>query len=367
MNKHGFSIVILFCIFAMFWVISGCSSSTNAPSSSSSTSSFSQSDLEGTWNVQFFAVTSAGASGWDYVTANIDSSGNLTAFSNCNDSSSNTTCPTANTITWTIASNGVITEGGTGGNTSAHLTMASDKAFIARTSTNGSNTYELGIAMKKASSYSSSSLYSTSFVFHTLSTNGSNSQWTYGAGNVDSTGTTTITSETISSGGTSSGSLGTVSVNSSTGGVTFTLDTNFYGFLSSDGKTIVGTETSGGYTGMVIIQITGQTYTAGTVPDGTWTGHMFAIGSSPAPFWAHYTSTASSGTISFSNVVSSSSSVTSLTSVSGAAIDSSGAITFSGSDYIYNGQESYDGDFVVGVETMHSTTTPIYLMAVDVK
>jgi hypothetical protein len=320
--------------------------------------SYAQTDLEGTWNYTALKVASTGAGTWEYSTANIDSTGNLTAFSNCNNSSNSTTCPAANAITWTLGANGVITEGGTDGNATAHMTMASDKAFIAGTSNTDSSKYQLIIAMQKAASYSSSSLYSKSFVFHQLrvGANGDGSQWSYGAGNIDSSGTLTITSKTKPSGTGSnteavSESTGIVSVDSSTGVVTISGDANFHGFLSYDGKTIVGVETDSGNAQMAIIQITGQTYTAGNVPDSTSYVHLLMgeANGSAVDGWMRWTETISGGTDTQSDYTDTFGGSGGGT-VSTPAITSAGVVTTADST-TYNGQMSYDKSFIVGTVT----------------
>ena len=311
------------------------------------TVTYAQSDFAGTWNAQFLKVGSSN-SGWQHATATIDSSGNLTAFSNCNDSSGDTTCPTANTIKWTINTNGVISESGTGAGTDVHLTMASNKNFIAGTSTTSSGKYQLMVVQKAGSSYSSSDLYGTSFVFHQLKT-GSANEWEYGSGTIDSSGTLTVTSSTTPSGTTAtSDSAGTVSVDSSSGVVTFSDDANFYGFLSSDKKTIVGTETNGSDYQLLIIQITGQTYTAGSLPDAILNAHMLAGGATPAPLWAHWTATSIDGIMTSGDWVSSFGG--SAPAASAPVMDVNGVVTIAGDTY--HGQVSYDKKFMVGTRTL---------------
>jgi len=57
-------------------------------------------------------------------------------------------------------------------------------------------------------------------------------------------------------------------------------------FLSSDKRQIVGTETNGSDYQLLIIQITGQTYTAGSLPDAILNAHMLAGGARPRLYGA---------------------------------------------------------------------------------
>jgi hypothetical protein len=365
MNRKLLS-TFLSCFFAIvFLVVIGCSKSDD-----SLPAAFSQGDLMGTWNFQILKTDGSTTNGWQRFFALIDASGNLNGFSGCQDSDGNTTCPAANTITWTINASGVITESGTGATAHAHYNMASNKRFVAGTTDDSS--VRMLIAQKAVSgtSFTNSDIDSRTFVIHQLMV-GNDNMWEYAIGSTDSARTINLSSVTNPGGTTSPGNSGTIAVGPG-GFVGIDTLSSFQGFMSSDKKTIVGTYTDNNGFGddyhLMIIQITtDQSTTAGPLPNATLYGHMLAIGASPAPFWAHYTSTASSGSISFSNVVSSSPSVTAFESVTGATINATGGITFSGTTFSYHGQQSFDGNFAVGTETMHSTTTPIYLMTVDVK
>jgi hypothetical protein len=140
---------------------------------------------------------------------------------------------------------------------------------------------------------------------------------------------------------------------------------SFQGFLSSDKKTIVGTSAesvSGGTRyALMIIQITGQTYTAGPLPVGISAAHMLAVGASPAPFWVHFTATvASGGVITDSDWVSSYSGMTNPGTTEHGSISASGTVTIAGSDF--HGQVSDDSKFIVATQTLD---TGIYGLIVN--
>jgi hypothetical protein len=329
------------------------------------TVTYTQDDLTGTWNVHMLKAGTN--SEWSRGIITFDSSGNLTGATDCLDNTGSNTCPSAGTLTWTINANGVITESGTGAGDDVHMTMTSNKNFIAGTSgaTGGSNA-KLMIAQKEVSgtSYATGDVQSKSFVFHQLDV-GSSYEWRYGVGTTDTTGLiTTITETTPSSTSTSAPST-TLSVDGN-GVVTMSDDTTFNGFLSDDKKTIVGTATGDSGSGykLLIIQMTGQTYTAGALPAGVSDAHMLAAGATPAPFWLHYTDTvASGGVMTASDWVCSNVSVTNPGTTSTASITSSGTVTIAEKP-TYHGQVSDDSKFTVGTVT---STTGVYSLQVNTK
>jgi hypothetical protein len=334
------------------------------------TVTYTQDDLTGTWNVHMLKTGSDNK--WSRGILTFDSSGNLTAASSCLDSAGSTTCPSAGTITWTINANGVISEGGTGAGDDVHMTMTSNKNFIAGTSgaAGGSNA-KLMIAQKEVSgtSYATGDVQSKSFVEHLLSVGGSNG-WEYGVGTTSAAGEVTISSETnVWNGTTTPGDTGVSMSVDGNGVVTMSAGggmDNFHGFLSDDKKTIVGTVTETGKTNyrLMIIQITGQTYTAGSLPVGTLDAHMLAAGATPAPFWLHYTNTvASGGVMTASDWVCSNVSVTNPGTTSTASITSSGTVTIDEKP-TYHGQVSDDSKFTVGTVT---STTGVYSLQVNTK
>jgi uncharacterized repeat protein (TIGR02543 family) len=322
---------------------------------------FTQDDLTGTWHMNQLKT---GGGKWGRAMFSINSSGNAT-FSSCLSSDGDTTCPSAGTVTMTINASGVITVSGSG-DTDNHMTMTSNKNFAAGTATSGSSSNPNLMIIQKVvtgTSYSNADLQSKSFVYHQLKV-GSNNEWEYGSGTTNGTGVVAPGNYTDPTGTyESGGGPGTISV-SGDGVVTFSNDTAFSGFLSADKKTIVGTDTPNtGVHSLMIIQVTGQTYTAGYLPVGTMVGHMLAVGSSPAPFWVHFTITvASGGVITDSDWVASNSGITGNGTTDHGSISASGTVTIAGSDF--HGQMSDDGKFMVGTQTLD---TGVYSLIVTTK
>ena len=325
--------------------------------------SFSQADLTGTWNMRLLSTTS-GYGYWFRGIATIASDGSMSAMS-CLGSDGGTTCPTGSVMTIN-STTGVITMTLNGNPTDFHGTMTSNKNFVAATKTGGEDS-ELLIMQKvvPGTTYNAADIQSKSFVYHSLSVGTSNG-WEYAVGSTDETGEVTISSETnVWNGTTTPGDIGgTISVDGS-GVVTMSAGVgmdNFQGFLSDDKKTIVGTVTETGKTNyrLMIFQITGRTYTAGTFPAGSSVAHTLATSDSYGAFWLHYTSTVdSSGVMNFSDWVSSNSGVTAPTStMTGRYIDASGTVTIDGNP-TYHGQVSDDKTFVVG--TRQWAPPPTYL------
>jgi hypothetical protein len=114
---------------------------------------------------------------------------------------------------------------------------------------------------------------------------------------------------------------------------------------------------------LTIIQITGQTYTAGTLPAGTYYAHMLAVGASSAPFWTHSTAkTDSGGLMTFSDWISSNFAIT--TNPGGSYhgwISASGTVTITEMP-TYNGQVSNDGKFIVATQT---NATGVYSLQIN--
>ncbi len=332
--------------------------SWNAPAANSpgnifyaTVAAFSQADLAGTWVVHALKTNTAK---WYYYTATVDVDGNV-SLSSCNDSTSNATCPSG-TLTWTIDSTGVITEGGTLADTSVYMTMASDKTFIAGTSSGGGSNSAMRIAQKEVpgTSYANADVRSKSFVFHQLYAGGENS-WYYGAGTTDSGGVITISSQNCSS-GSSCGSTGVTTMTMSVGSdgtVTNSGDSSWqHGFLSADKRTIVAvlTDSTPAYA-LFVIQITnGQSSSVSQVA-GTAYSHMLDSGTSP--YWKYLTmSITDGGVISFIDFDTNGSETIPLGTAT-MSISGSGAATItppSGTSD-FNGQLSYDGTFMVGTET----------------
>ena len=225
---------------------------------------YTQADLTGTWRINMLRTGST--DGWLRATGTLDASGLMTVSSFLDSTGSNT-LPAAGSMQWTISGTGVISETGVNGGNLVHMTMTSNKNFIAGTGSDSNSQLRIVQKVVPGTAYSSADLQNKTFVYHQLSV-GSQYKWTYGAGTLDAAGLTNITGETDPSGTTIPGAQGAISVDSS-GVVTMTQGMATYsGFLSDDKKTIVGTYTDDAGGGniryrLMIIQITGQTYTAG--------------------------------------------------------------------------------------------------------
>ncbi len=351
--------------------ITGFNTALTIAYSHTPTGTITQADLTGTWVMH--SLWAGSTSKWNYATGTIDSSGNLIG-TNCLDSTGSTTCPTAGQVVWTVNSNGVITASGTGAAPNLAMTMTANKNFIAGTSNHTGSSYTTNAGLQivqkvvPGTTYSSADLQNKSFVVHQLMTSTTGDpEWVYGAGTTDASGNVTLTSEADSKGGVNNGTgpQGKLSVDSN-GVVTLTgsgngNDASYNGFLSADKKTIVGTETEldGVTFDLIITQITGQTYTAGYLPAGTWTQHFIAdvdftnspdYMNTPDAFWVAQTQTmTSSGVYTYSNATSSMSGYTP-DSGGTASITSSGTVTTTEISK-YNGQMSNDGTFCVGTAT----------------
>jgi hypothetical protein len=324
---------------------------------------YSQADLTGRWRVNMLRAGSI--NGWVHATVTLDSSG-LATVSSFLDSTGNSTLPAAGSMQWTINGSGVISESGINGTPTAHMTMTSNKNFIAGTGSDGTSQLRIIQKVVLGTVYSSADVQNKSFVYHSLvsgSTNGS-SAWIYGAGTTDAAGNTTISSQTNSWGGNSfiNELRGTFVVDGN-GNVTLIGNSFIHGFMSDDKKTIVVTETVGdGVVASYIIQITGQTYTAGPLPAGTSAAHMLFIGNTA--FWLHFTTTvASGGLITSSDWLSSNSTVTNPGETYHGSISTSGTVTITEKP-TYHGQVSDDGKFIVATQTADNG---IYALQVNTK
>ena len=323
---------------------------------------YTQADLAGTWNIHF--LRTGNKNKWQIGIATIDSSGNATITS-CMDSTGDTSCPAAGKVQFTIAANGVILASSTNASPNTHMTMTSNKNFIVGTTDNNNSTsFELWIMQQVVSgtTYSNADLQNQSLVGHELRV-GNQNHWRYWTGTTDANGMLTISSETDPSGTNTPGATGEILSVDSTGAVT---GDGMYGFLSADKKTLVSvdtyTDTNGTSYDLTIIQITGQTYTAGTSPAGTYYTHMLAVGTSPAPFWLHSTATAYSGGImTFSDWVSSNFAITNPGESYHGLISASGTVTIIEMP-TYNGQVSNDGKFIVATQT---NATGVYSLQIN--
>jgi hypothetical protein len=332
-----------------------------------STTTTTLADLAGTW--VWHCLSSGSENAWIHATLTVNSSGEATVTS-CQDSAGGSMCPPS-TIQFTVDSNGVISISGGGAPSTERMTMTLNKNFIAGTGDNASNPstrsyFDIMQKVVPGTTYRNADVQNLSFVGHYLwASKTYQPSWEYTTNTTNANGVINITSDTTSSGpGTPPfSSPGTFSVDSS-GNVTLSGDANFHGFLSDDKKTIVATDTSNGWGSgsvyaLMIFQVTGQTYTAGKMPVGTWTQHFIAevdftnspdYMNNPYAFWVDETITVASGGIyTYSNATTNLSGHTP-SSGGTAYITSSGTITTS-DNLTLNGQMSYDGTFCVSTDT----------------
>lgn len=331
------------------------------------TTTTTQADLVGTWAIQDLRTGSTPKT--MYGTFTVDSSGNLTCLTFA-DSGGATSCPSGFAMQWTVDSSGVITESGASAGSNTNMTMTSNKKLIAGTGGSmGGSSADVRIIQKVVSgtTYSSADITNKSFVVHELDTSTTGEpSWEYGAGTVDASGAVSFTSMIANSGPQTPSSPGTMSIDGS-GNVTISGSPTFHGFLSDDKKTIVATNShtnshGNNYSNMIIIQITGKTYTAGPLPAGVSIQHFvgevdftnspdFESPANPYSFWVAETQTVTSGGVyTLSNATSSLSGFTP-SSEGTASITSSGVITTTANS-TYNGQISHDGTFSVGTMTV---------------
>lgn len=328
-----------------------------------SAATFTQADLTGTWRISALSkgYQSDGTTPlneWMRARYSIDASGDVSCL-DMTDSNGYTTCPPSFDVTLTMnETTGVITQSGADASSDGHMTMTLNKNFMADTQThNSGHGYQLMTAQKEmtGTSYTAADLQSKSFVFHRLII-GTNNKWQYGAGTTNGSGVATFSSVTEPSGTIyPPGTQGTLSVDGA--GVVTISGINFKGYLSDDKKTIVGTfsQSGSGYAdyNLMIIQITGQTYTAGTMPALTSAAHTLGVGASNVAFWIHYTTTInSSGVMTFSDWLDSNGGSAPVGTFTG-YITSSGTVTIDGSS-TYHGQASHDGMFLIGTQSIGS-------------
>ena len=311
---------------------------------------FSQADLTGTWKVIMLRTSSDNTeNGWLRATGTADASGSLTV-SSFEDSTGGTTPPPAGSLQWTIDGNGVVSESGVNGGDNVHMTMTSNKNFIA--GTGGFFHHELRVAQKvvPGTSYSNADLANKSFVIHQLMV-GSNNQWGWQDGTTDASGMISLANDWSPNGNNGpQPNAGTFSVDG-TGNVTIDTLPGFKGFLSADKKTIVGTstETDGPNTfySLLLFQISGQTYAASDLV-GTSSGHQLGVGSEN--FWTHGPFTvASGGGFTGSPWVDSSGGTSAISGT--ASITSSGTVTLSDPSLQFHGTMSFDKKFIVDTHT----------------
>ena len=281
--------ILLYFFIIMFLFISGCSSKSDSPASTST--AFSQSDLTGTWNFTGFQTGSN--PGWDRGTISINSSGAL-SFTSYEDIDGNPG-PSAGAVILTINSSGIVTESGTGKSDESHCTMSTDKNTVLCVATNGSQ-YGTRILVKTTGvTFSNSDLTGPlSFNLHGISSGGSSASdryWFYKAGTINSSRQVTITesqnpdgAQTLPAANSSTftvGSNGFVTISPSEGD-------SWKGMLSSDKKMMVITTRNGGSPeryGFAILTIADETFTGTSDLAGDWKISTLYGGDSYAWAW----------------------------------------------------------------------------------
>lgn len=293
------------------------------------TSTYAQSDLQGTWKLFFL-----NSNEWQRIGLRIENDG-ASVFEEYEDSQGEPN-PDPEDLSLIIDADGSV-------NNTELLTMASSKKLMA------GNLGGLIIALKAGGDYDPSDLNDTAFVYHLLKV-GAVNEWRYGTGTIDADGTMNIASETTSGAAPATGDVGQIAV-STDGVVTLAASATFKGFLSDDKKTVVATETIDESYVLWVIQITGKAYTAGSLPDSVANAHMLAGGTtSPAPLSAYWTATTFGGTMVASNwtIESFPAPVSSIPSV-----DVNGVVSIPGDENhgATHGQLSDDETFIVGTKT----------------
>lgn len=367
-------------------------------------SQFSQTDLIGSWRVNM--IRTGAEDMWMRARITVDADGIATCDSMA-DSNGTVACPAEFDLGFTIDEDGVITQ--TGANAVAdggHMTMSSSKDFMAGTGTNGTS-YQLMVAQKDtlpavvtaATHYNVADVQGRNFVFHSLGVGSpALNEWRYGNGTTSSAGVIAMAAET-----------GAYVPGTTMDGVTLVLAPNgvvtdlsgtlagFEGFMSEDERTVVGTYTGGrGDHTLIVFQIiaAGQaaTMTGGAV------NHMLAtVPTGVAFFWAYHDINLSRIETTFlpeilaltfdvdimlslgwefsDNLGLTTIQKLAFTDLEKVNISNNGEVTILGPDgpdadtardIVFHGQLSWDGTYMIGVETklMGEAQTPFCTMQV---
>jgi len=285
---------------------------------------FSQSDLTGTWDIIMFGIGSS-ERGWQRAGANVAGSGAITATYYL-DSNGGTGLPPPGSITWTMSSAGVVTEGGASGDPAFHGQMSSNKLLVIGKKGAGGTSAGVSVFRKRTgTTFTSADLANKTFTYHQL-LSGADNTWERGAGTTNASSAVTLTSIVTPSGNQPlpPGEVGTLAVNSA-GIVTDSVDNTWYGLMTDDKKVVFVIQTSEtGVYGFMVITITGQTYTqadyAGiynfsgirnTVPNPGWAYGVTSIDAAGTGTYLSYTDSGGGATpANYTRVLSSSGVVT---------------------------------------------------------
>ena len=226
---------------------------------------FSQGDLTGTWNVQ--VILTGAKPGWYRYTAVVDGAGNVTISSPSSSSGS----PIPTVPAWSITpgtgfdnTTGVVTETGTGRNTTFQAKMSSNKYLMVGNSTYGPGTFAEHIFLKRSgATYTDADLANKTIAYNRIFT-GASKTWEIASGSINASNQLTLTSKQDSSGVLTPPPANFAEIHvDSAGIVTIGNESNFIGMMSVDKKVIAGTSTDDdGKYSLRIIQLRGQTYTS---------------------------------------------------------------------------------------------------------
>ena len=343
-------------------VYNGSTGSLLMISLKTTSATFAQSDLTGTWNMMMFSagpdVSSNMWWGWFRMNASIDQSGNTTINNSPYVPMSNLgalTLPNPLHVTSTIDSHGVITQSGSDAAGDFHGNMASNKNLMVGVQTNhqNSNNRTIFIAVRQnGTTFSSADISSVNFVYHNI-TSGYDNIWEYGSGSINSSQQVTLSSCSNSSGNCTlpASNFTTLSI-TSTGIVSSTADgPTFQGVMTPDKKTIFATQGNGTTKSIniMVLQITGQTFTQSDLA-GVW-NQNFIISNPTNPAWLYGTmSVDNSGVTNWSSQVVNG--VSQSASSDTVSINSTGTITTS-SNSSFNGTVSFNKDMCISTQSVN--------------
>jgi hypothetical protein len=248
-------------------------------------------DLVGTWNFIRFAsgpgVTNGSEPGWMRGNATIATNGTVT-INSIVDSSGGNTPPPVGSLAWTMNASGVVTQVGDNAlDNDNHGIMAANKQVIAGTGSFGNDNRAIYVCVKQASGFSNADLTNKNFVYHQLSS-GSDNEWQYGAGTVNSSLEVVLSSLTDPGGTTPNpGKVDSITLDNN-GIMTSTMGTGSqeWGLMTPDKSMVFVTETNdqNTYTFRVIQWSGLNNYSQSVDMAGIWRSH--ALVSNP-PIWEY--------------------------------------------------------------------------------
>ena len=245
-------------------------------SKSITTTTYSTSDLQGTWQMHELVAanntnfSSNSWAGWLHSTLTLDANGNGT-FSGMTKSSDITNYPSS--VSMSLSSVGTLSVGG-----DINGFMSTDKNTVYMTTTDGGGGYGLGVMQRVVSgvNYTTGDLQGTWQIHQLVTANPKSSNqyadWMYGTITMDASGNGICSF--IKSGGSKSKNL---AISISSNGTVLMSGTDFHGFMSADKKSISITLTDGSADGFdfMIMQkvVTGTSYVTSDL-QGKWQTHI---------------------------------------------------------------------------------------------